>query len=138
MTVDTRWKREVSTSKMGLWEGVKCCVEPQVSEKSLIITCMASCYLYTGGRAAARLQRRPAEPFIRRSSDALPGALLLAGLLGVDAITDFPHNGCSITAVQETTINKMKRYYTSLNTGCFSLAAVLSGHTDTHKPFYRS
>lgn len=73
---------EVSTSKTGLGEGVKGYVEPQVSKKGLIITCMAGCYFYTGGWAAACLQHRLVEPFIRWSNDALPGALSLTGLLG--------------------------------------------------------
>lgn len=75
-------EKEVSASKTGLGEGVKGYVEPQVSKKGLIITCMAGCYFYTGGWAAACLQQRLVEPFIRWSSDALPGALSLAGLLG--------------------------------------------------------
>lgn len=73
---------KVSTSKMGLGEGVKRYVEPQVSKKGLIITCMAGCYFYTGGWAAACLQQRLVEPFIRWSNDALPGALSLTSLLG--------------------------------------------------------
>lgn len=62
---------------------------PQVSKTGLVITCMAGCYFYTGGWAAARLQQRLLQPLIRCSSDALPGALSLAGFSGVDAITDF-------------------------------------------------
>lgn len=73
-------KKEVS--KMMLGEGVKGFVEPQVSKKGLIITCMAGSYFYTGGWAAACLKQRLVEPFIRWSSDALPGALSLTGLLG--------------------------------------------------------
>lgn len=57
--------KEESTLKTGLGEGVEGYVEPQVSKKGLIITCMAGCYFYTGGWAAACLQQRPAEPFIR-------------------------------------------------------------------------
>lgn len=63
-------------------------MDSQVSMKGLIITCMAGCYFYTGGWAAARLQQRPAEPFIRWSNDALPGALP-HWFAGVDAITGF-------------------------------------------------
>ncbi len=73
--------REVGISKKGLGEGVKGYVA-QVSKKGLIITCMAGCYFYTGGWAAACLQQRLVEPFIRWSNDALPGALSLTGLLG--------------------------------------------------------
>lgn len=39
-------------------------VEPQVPKKDLIITCMAGCYFYTGGWAAACLRQRPVEPAI--------------------------------------------------------------------------
>lgn len=70
-----------STSKMELGEGVTGYVKPQVSKKGLIITCMAGCYFYIGGWAAACLQRL-VEPFIRWSNDALLGALSLTGLLG--------------------------------------------------------
>lgn len=80
---------EVSTSKMGLGEGVKGYVEAQVYKTGLIITCMAGCYFYTGGWAAACLQQRLEEPFIRWSYDALPGALFTHWFAGVDAITDF-------------------------------------------------
>ncbi len=74
--------KEVSTSKMGFGEGVKGYVEPQVFRKGLIITCMAGCYFYTGGWAAACLQQKLVEPFIRWSNYNLPGALSLTGLLG--------------------------------------------------------
>lgn len=99
--------KEVSTSKTGLEEGVKGYTEPQVSKKGLIITCMAGCYFYTGGWAAACWQQRPVEPFIRWTNDALSGALRLTGLLGWMQLLVNPHNGYSITAEQETTINKM-------------------------------
>lgn len=95
--------KEVSTSKTGLEEGVKGYTEPQVSKKGLIITCMAGCYFYTGGWAAACWQQRPVEPFIRWPKDALSGALQLTGLLRWMQLLVFPHNGYSITAEQETT-----------------------------------
>ena len=75
-------EKEASTSKMELGEGVQGYVEPQVSGKGRIITYMAGCYFYTGGWAAACLQQRPVDAFIRWSNDALPGALSLTGLLG--------------------------------------------------------
>lgn len=74
-----------------MWPGYRgrVFVAPQVSKTGLVITCMAGCYFYTGGWAAARLQQRLLQPLIRCSSDALLGALSLAGFSGVDAITDF-------------------------------------------------
>lgn len=74
---------------MGLGEGVKVYLEPQVSNTGLIITCMSGSYLYARGWAAACLQRRPVEPLIRWSNDALLGALSLTDLLGRIAITGF-------------------------------------------------
>lgn len=82
MEVKCRWGWSHAPPKRGLGKGVKGYAEPQVSETGLIITCMAGCYFYTGGWAAACLQQRLVEPFIRWSNDALPGALSLTGLLG--------------------------------------------------------
>lgn len=48
----------------------------------------------------------------------------------------FPHNGYSITAEQETTINKMKCYYMPLNSKRLTSVSILSSYTDTHLHLY--
>lgn len=72
----------VNASKMEPREDVRGYVDAQVSKKDLLITCMAGCHFYTGGWAAACLQQRPVEPFIRWSNEARLGTFSLTALLG--------------------------------------------------------